>query len=68
MILLMLIPTLGTGCATPPTAPADVVLRIADGAVWLTTEEIGRFRCERGLLVCDSADGRVSLRRCRCLQ
>ena len=56
------------GCATQPTAPPDIVLRATDGSVWIDTEEVGRFRCERGLLTCDDAVGRLSQRRCRCLE
>lgn len=57
-----------TGCATPPTVPPSVVLRAADGPVWIYTDEVARFRCERGPLICDSGDGRLSLRRCRCIE
>jgi hypothetical protein len=56
------------GCATPSTAPPTVVIRIADGSVWIDTDEIGRFRCDKGLLTCDDALGRLSQRRCRCLE
>jgi len=55
------------GCVTTPTGPPGVVLRVADGTVWIRTEEIGRFRCEDGFLTCDDAGGRLSQRRCRCL-
>jgi len=64
----LIIAAIATGCATPRTSPPDVVLCAADGPVWLQTEEIGRFRCERGLLTCDDAVGRLSQRRCRCLE
>jgi hypothetical protein len=63
-----MIAAIATGCATQPTAPPTVVLRAADGAVWIQNEEIGRFRCKRGLLTCDAAAGRLSERRCRCLE
>ena len=55
-----------TGCATPPRAPPAVVLRAVDGPLWLHTEEIDRFQCEHGLLVCTDAVGRRSRRFCRC--
>jgi hypothetical protein len=64
----LIIAAIATGCATEPTAPPSIVLRVADGPVWLRTEEIGRFRCEQGLLTCDDGGGRLSLRRCRCLE
>jgi hypothetical protein len=66
--IFMLIGAIAAGCATPSTAPPSIVLRAADGAVWIGTEEIGRFRCERGLLTCDDPVGRLSQRRCRCLE
>jgi hypothetical protein len=64
----LIIAAIATGCATQPTDAASVVLRAVDGAVWLYTEEIDRFRCETGLLTCDDAGGRLSQRRCRCLE
>ena len=64
----LIIAAMATGCATEPTAPPSIVLRVADGAVWIYAEEIDRFRCERGRLMCDAGDGRVSERRCRCLE
>ena len=67
LIIATLAATAG-GCATQPSAPLDIVLRAADGPLWIRTEEIGRFRCDRGLLTCDDAVGRLSQRRCRCLE
>ncbi len=67
-VTFLLIAATTTGCATPPTGPPGIVLRVADGTVWIRTEEIGRFQCEKGLLTCDDAGGRLSQRRCRCLQ
>lgn len=64
----LIIAAITTGCATEPTEPPSVVLRAADGAVWIYTEEIDRFRCETGLLTCVDAGGRLSQRRCRCLE
>ena len=64
----LLTAAIATGCATQLTAPPSIVLRVADGSVWIHTEEIGRFRCEIGLLTCDGAVGRLSQRRCRCLE
>jgi len=55
-----------TGCATSPRESPAVVLRAADGPLWLYTEEIDRYQCERGLLVCTDAIGRRSRRFCRC--
>jgi hypothetical protein len=66
--VVSIIAAIATGCTTRLTAPPSVVLRAADGAVWIRTEEIGRFRCEQGLLTCDDAVGRLSQRRCRCLE
>jgi hypothetical protein len=66
-VAFMLIVASATGCATQSIAPPRVVLRVVDGPVWLFAEEIERFRCEQGSLICDSADGRVAQRRCRCL-
>lgn len=63
-----LIGAIVTGCATPPTVPPPLVLRAADGPVRIYTDEIARFRCERGPLICDGGDGRLSLRRCRCIE
>ena len=54
------------GCATPSRDSSVVVLRAADGVLWLRTEEIGRYVCESGLLVCTDAVGRRSSRLCRC--
>jgi hypothetical protein len=65
---LLSITAIATGCSTQLSAPPSVVLRAVDGPVWIRTEEIGRFRCEHGLLVCDDAVGRLSQRRCRCLE
>jgi hypothetical protein len=55
-----------TGCATPSRESTAVVLRAADGPLWLYTKEIDRYRCERGFLVCMDAIGRRSRRFCRC--
>jgi len=66
--IVMLIGAIATGCATPRTAPPSIVLRAEDGPVWIRTDEIGRFRCERGLLTCDDPVGRLSQRHCRCLE
>jgi len=55
-----------TGCVTPSREAPAVVLRAADGPLWLYTEEIDRFQCEQGLLVCTDAIGRRSTRFCRC--
>ena len=55
-----------TGCATSSRESTAVLLRPADGPLWLYTEEIDRFQCERGLLVCTDAIGRRSKRFCRC--
>ena len=63
-----LIVAVATSCATPSHESNAVVLRAADGTVWLYTEEIGRFRCERGLLVCTDAIGRRSRRFCSCTE
>jgi hypothetical protein len=57
-----------TGCATTSHESPTVVLRAADGPLWLYTEEIGRFRCEQGLLVCTDAIGRRSRRFCSCTE
>jgi hypothetical protein len=65
---VLIIAAIAAGCSTQLTAPPSVVLRAADGPVWIRTEEIGRFRCARGLLTCDDAVGRLSQRRCRCLE
>jgi hypothetical protein len=65
---LLIIAAIATGCSTQLTAPSSVVLRAADGPVWIRSDEIGRFRCEQGLLTCDDAVGRLSQRRCRCLE
>ena len=64
----LIIAAIATGCATEPTAPPSIVLRLADGPVWIHTEEIDRFQCERGRLICDAGVGRLSERRCRCLE
>jgi len=66
--LSVLIASIASGCAMPPTVPPGVVLRVADGTVWIYAEDIGRFRREIGLLTCDAAVGRTSQRRCRCLE
>jgi hypothetical protein len=63
----VLVAAFAAGCAMP-TAPSGVVLRPADGPVWLRTEEIDRFRCDRGLLVCSDGGGRVSQRLCSCVE
>jgi hypothetical protein len=57
---------LAAGCATSQEHPPTVVLRAADGPIWIRTEEISRFRCETGLLQCEDAGGRLTLRRCHC--
>jgi hypothetical protein len=56
-----------TGCASnySYTTPA-VLLRAADGPLWLYAEDVPRFRCERGALVCSDSLGRRSQRLCRC--
>lgn len=65
---LMLIAVIVAGCAAPRTAPPPtVVLRPEDGPVWIDPDDIGRFRCARGLLVCSDAMVRVSQRRCQCM-
>jgi hypothetical protein len=64
----MLIAATAVGCATPPTAWPSLVLRVADGWVWVDSEQMDRFQCDRGLLTCDDAGGRLSRRRCRCLE
>ena len=64
----LIIAAIATGCATPRLESPGIVLRAADGAVWIRTEEIGRYRCERGLLACEDPGGRLSQRRCRCLE
>jgi hypothetical protein len=64
---VLLIAVLGAGCATPSAVP-PIVLRVADGPVWIYPDEIVRFQCERGPLMCDAAVGRVSQRRCRCVE
>jgi len=55
-----------TGCASNSHRAQAVVLRAADGPLWLYAEEIPRFRCERGTLVCSDSLGRRSQRLCRC--
>jgi hypothetical protein len=57
-----------TGCATTSRESPAVVLRAADGPLWLYAEEIDRYRCERGLLMCTDAVGRRSRRFCRCVE
>ena len=64
----VLMAAIATGCANPPTAPSELVLRAADGWVWLTSEQIRRYRCDHGILACEHAIGRMSPRRCRCPQ
>ena len=59
---------LATSCATPSRESPAVVLRASDGTVWLYTEQIGRFQCERGILICADAIGRRSPRLCRCTE
>lgn len=63
----MLAALLVTSCATPSGDPG-IVLRVTDGPLWLRTEEIARYRCAIGLLVCQDAVGRRSARLCRCQQ
>jgi hypothetical protein len=55
-----------TGCVTPSRDSPPVVLRAVDGPIWLYTEQIDRYQCERGVLVCTDAVGRRSPRLCRC--
>ena len=66
--ICMLIAATAAGCATERTAPRTTVLRVADGPVFIYADEIERFRCERGLLTCDDAVGRLSQRLCRCFE
>jgi hypothetical protein len=58
---------LATACASTPQNPL-IMLRVADGPLWLTTDEVGRYVCQTGLLVCQDAVGRTSERLCRCVQ
>ena len=54
------------GCTMPRSQSPTVVLRDGDGSIWIRTEEISRFTCENGVLLCDDAMGRLTRRRCRC--
>lgn len=59
---------LAAGCMTTRDAAQTAVLRAADGSIWIRSDEISRFRCERGILWCDDGTGRLTQRRCRCTQ
>lgn len=54
------------GCSTLPTEQGQIMLRAADGAIWLRPDDIHRYLCEDGLLVCTDGNGRLSSRLCRC--
>lgn len=47
--------------------PIDLVLRVQDGAVWVTSVDISRYRCLDGVFVCADGGGRLTKRQCRCV-
>jgi hypothetical protein len=56
------------GCYSAATrADADLMLRVRDGTVWVTSEDMPRYRCVDGVFVCTNDGGRLTLQRCRCL-
>jgi len=65
-MIVSLAAAFATGCTTPSYDSPPVVLRAADGALWLEPDEIDRFQCELGVLVCTAGTGRTSRRLCRC--
>jgi hypothetical protein len=55
-----------TGCYTTVPVRTDVELRVEDGPIWVEPDDIPRYRCVDGILVCTDSGGRVTKRWCRC--
>jgi hypothetical protein len=45
-----------------------ISLRLSDPPIWLSGDDIERYVCTQGLLLCESEGNRLSKRRCRCLE
>jgi hypothetical protein len=55
-----------TGIGTTVQPPL-ITLGIEDGARWIEPDELRRYQCAQGSLVCTSAIGRLTTRLCRCV-
>ncbi len=56
------------GCAAQASVSEVVILDPSDGPLWLESSEIARFRCSVGVFVCTDEVGRLSTRRCQCVE
>jgi hypothetical protein len=69
LVLATLLATLSVGACVTSRPVSDVVmLEPRDGPLRLRPSEISRYQCSIGLLVCTSETGRVSMRRCLCVE
>jgi len=68
-ILIVLLPIAGlAGCAGLETTELPRLrLTIRDGARWMEPQEVERYWCAEGLLVCTGGAGRMTSRLCRCV-
>jgi hypothetical protein len=55
------------GCAAESAAVPAVEIGAADRLRWLRPNDVERYHCEIGTLVCEAGTGRTSARFCRCV-
>ena len=56
------------GCAGMGATPLlPIRLTLKDGARWIEPQEMERYWCAEGLLVCTDGGGRMTTRLCRCV-
>lgn len=51
----------------PTMTPRLITLGLQDGARWIEADDLDRYQCEEGPLVCTAASGRLTARLCRCV-
>lgn len=57
-----------SGCYMAVPTRVDIELTMQDGAVWVEPEQMPRYGCLDGLLVCTDGVGRLTRRLCRCVE
>lgn len=66
--LLLLLTLSAYGCAAQASVSEVVILDPSDGPLWLESSDIARFRCSVAVFVCTDEVGRLSTRRCQCVE
>jgi hypothetical protein len=55
-----------SGCSAGASTRPEIVLSTHDGSRWVRPDDVDRYVCTDGLLVCQDSFGRTSARLCRC--